>query len=743
MGRNHNFIVRPSGIKVDGVAVTKSFHPALQKIFSAKIENFYDFLEYLVSAANQLILYFSINFVLSLIMAAATASTGAATAATAMQTQVDAADSCTVCFNDFNRTTYKCVTCYKCNHKCCVGCMKQTILSNDSEAHCMSCKVQFSHRFLVATLKAAFVNKAYRQHMQKLLFERQLALLPATQPIAEARRRDDAIRAEHNRLQLEVARWERKQAELQVRLHSLDESSPEHTTLQTQVLEMFQHVLKCQRQLREHDKVYARMLSGDLPEVARQSFVRKCPADNCKGFLSTQWKCGLCDTYSCKECHDHIGEHSLLESHKCDADKVATAKLLATDTKNCPKCATPIFKISGCDQMYCTQCHTAFSWRTGLVETGVIHNPHYFAYLRSLQQDRDQDIPRQPGDNACADAYGDDAIGNVTDTWRIQMACTRHSLVLPTELLEFFDKQLHIRLVDIPNHTFDLDGACQNARVSYLLNKHTAAQFSKKIYKFHKESQRSTEQRQIIETELAVAGDLWNKLLASLNFDKPRFIACFHEITDEIDGLRRYLNNEFALVAKVYGNISLAFDHRWALSTVTAHQRRERDRAITDDIVNNRVRRRSVDSDARDSDYDSLADNNDEEDYGALGDVHRAIERGQGRRRKRRAVADSGDDEPVVISDSESDAHRGITSPYYSPTSPPYQAVSPLPADGDDAPLQPVSAQPPPAQLVSAQPPPAEAFMPADTRYTGVREQDYLALFPSRASKRALLRTDK
>ena len=50
------------------------------------------------------------------------------------------------------------------------------------------------------------------------------------------------------------------------------------------------------------------------------------------------------------------------------------------ETRSCPSCGTNIFKIEGCDQMWCTQCHTGFSWRTGLKVTGVIHNPHFYQW---------------------------------------------------------------------------------------------------------------------------------------------------------------------------------------------------------------------------------------------------------------------------------------------------------------------------------------------------------------------------
>jgi hypothetical protein len=122
--------------------------------------------------------------------------------------------------------------------------------------------------------------------------------------------------------------------------------------------------------------------AGEGGGKARRAFVRACPADGCKGFLSTAWKCGLCNVHVCKECHE-ISDGGEGGDHVCCPESVATAKLLAKDTRTCPTCASLIFKIDGCDQMFCVQCKTAFSWTSGMVVKSGIHNPHYYEWLRS------------------------------------------------------------------------------------------------------------------------------------------------------------------------------------------------------------------------------------------------------------------------------------------------------------------------------------------------------------------------
>jgi hypothetical protein len=120
--------------------------------------------------------------------------------------------------------------------------------------------------------------------------------------------------------------------------------------------------------------------------VPPDKLVQRCPAAGCLGFVtSATMKCGLCSVALCKKCRNvlDVGPDTAPATHVCSSEDVATVAMLRADTKPCPKCAAPIYKIDGCDQMWCTACHVAFSWKTGTEVTTAIHNPHYYAYMRA------------------------------------------------------------------------------------------------------------------------------------------------------------------------------------------------------------------------------------------------------------------------------------------------------------------------------------------------------------------------
>ncbi len=156
--------------------------------------------------------------------------------------------------------------------------------------------------------------------------------------------------------------------------------------------------------------------SGTIKPDEKQEtkvFSRPCPVGDCRGYVSPMpgnhsLECGLCKSQLCIKCHVQTkGENMDVkdEKHECKPDDIATVKELKDSTKPCPKCSALIFKISGCDVMFCTACNTAFSWNSGtILDARRVHNPHLMAFLN---RGGNVNIPNQQ-----MDVYGCDT-GNI------------------------------------------------------------------------------------------------------------------------------------------------------------------------------------------------------------------------------------------------------------------------------------------------------------------------------------------
>lgn len=136
----------------------------------------------------------------------------------------------------------------------------------------------------------------------------------------------------------------------------------------------------------------------DLMKVIKDSELVTCGTYGCVGGVKGEdRKCQLCQKVTCLRCQ----ESSESPNHECDPDVLKTIALIKKESKKCPSCEALIHKIDGCDQMFCTQCHTAFSWNTLVIESGKIHNPHYYEWLRNagrvVPRDADDERGRQAG----------------------------------------------------------------------------------------------------------------------------------------------------------------------------------------------------------------------------------------------------------------------------------------------------------------------------------------------------------
>ena len=105
-------------------------------------------------------------------------------------------------------------------------------------------------------------------------------------------------------------------------------------------------------------------------------YICNCPNQKCRGFITDEYKCEICHLEICKLCMIEKEEN-----HNCKRDDIESAQLIKESSKACPKCYVPIFKISGCPQMFCTNCHVVFDWNTLKIDLGNVHNAHYFDWI--------------------------------------------------------------------------------------------------------------------------------------------------------------------------------------------------------------------------------------------------------------------------------------------------------------------------------------------------------------------------
>lgn len=598
--------------------------------------------------------------------------------------------SCNICCDDYNKSTRSKICCPYCEFDVCRTCCETYILS-ETLPKCMKpeCSKEWSRKFLRENFTNVFLTSKYKEHLEDLLFDQEKALMPATQPLVEEKIRRKNIKKE---------------------IYKIDKSINE--------------LIKQKKQL-EHNMIYG----GQKEKEERAKFVRQCPANGCRGFLSSQWKCGICEQWTCPECHEVKGLNRDCE-HTCDPNSVETAKLLEKDSKPCPKCQSLIFKISGCfakdtpillwngetklsqnicvgdllvgddgekrivqdlvsgedelfeikqnngisyivnskhtivlknsetyeikliivddylklsgdeknilngykiiknniiyssievfplgkghyygwsvsgnnsrfllcdftvvkncDQMWCTQCHTAFSWKTGKLEKNI-HNPHYYEW----QSKNGGTAHRNPGDIEC----GRELTHYISD--RINTLAKRHpdlhrvekreitsyygSSRKETRNIDIFSENvnlvgiiirnvIHNTRIELPNFQTDYVAKNQDLRIDYLEGIISEDYFKISIQRNDKKNRKNTEIAQVLQLANTAITDIVYRIIHDLEKSEPGqhnldlFILEFEQICD-------YCNDIFKDISFTYGTVQYAFDGRFEFTRIVKEKK--------------------------------------------------------------------------------------------------------------------------------------------------------------------------
>jgi prefoldin subunit 5 len=363
----------------------------------------------------------------------------------------------------------------------------------------MGCKKMFDRAFLADNCTAVFITKDLKKHRENVLLDREKSLLIETQPYV-------VIERERQKLCKKASEIALEKDELMKRVRELD-----------------QVIYEIQNQ--------AHHLSGTIPNVEeRKKFIRKCPMNDCRGFLSTQWKCGNCDSKICNKCNE-LKE----DTHECIPENVASMELLNKDSKPCPECATIIFKISGCSQMFCTNCNTPWDWNTGRKVSGVIHNPHYYQFIGNGGQ-----IGRNHADIPC---------GGLPDLREIRRFLEKIR-IHNTEIGEIF-WNVHNIINHINHHELrvpivDTVAFNRKLRVKYIMNDLDEKEFKNILQANEKQREKKEDFHNIYRMFVDVASDIYRQMMTNGTYSFAI------EQVDIIKNLIEYFNTNLKKIGKTY-----------------------------------------------------------------------------------------------------------------------------------------------------------------------------------------------
>ena len=445
--------------------------------------------------------------------------------------------NCIVCYESFNNSTRKNVKCNYCGTEICKKCIQTYVSQGECvEIVCVNtaCKKIWSDDFIQANTAKNFYSTKYKEKKQNILFNIERSFIPDSQKFVEADIKTENIYRE--------------------------------MFMKRQMIENLKNELVMDR-----NEIYNinREVKNNNKTRTKNAVIHKCPGDNCNGFL-TDFYCSICDTRVCKHCREILSpinvdnvdnsENVGINTHVCDEDILKNVKTLQRETKPCPECATIIFKIDGCDQMFCTICTTAFSWKTLEIEKGIIHNPHYYQWLRNTTGN----VPRNPGDNG-GDNNGNCIQNNNNNRPYLQYAINNKihkSVSKSDECLLFWDiyrNMSHIQNVDLV-HTYNARFIKTNPnnfdnnldlRKMFLKNKITETAFKKELFKRAKNNNKKTEIMQILTLYCNTIGDYINNMC---DVNEIITMEALQDFIKKAENIKTFANEALDSISKRYGN---------------------------------------------------------------------------------------------------------------------------------------------------------------------------------------------
>lgn len=515
--------------------------------------------------------------------------------------------NCILCLEDIKNTN-KQILCTKCNKSCCTTCFRTYMVHCRNDPPCPNPECEYVHgiAFLRTKLPHIFWDKEYKasrkvvlydheqmykaatmqevlRHKSEMLLKKYAAIYHSTKGLLYVKQSLFANMvfkywAEYlgcKPTNVEKRGWrkglQRDVVLYSALLHGTTTRGIHICEAHKKTLDDAAHEMSELRELLEKQSVdYAnntiQYCSTTIQEkhTPKPKYQIPCHKNGCAG-LCMDSLCPVCSSKTCGKCHK-----KLENDHECNKDDIETVKEISKNSKPCPTCNEAISKVNGCNQMLCTSCHTVFHWQTGKIDTGRIHNPHYYEIRRLAG--------RELGDAICGGLVNWHILRHdCFECPRVkELRYTRDALVskgrpIPNHLREPFvsEREMvligthhqfisHIRSVIFPrlvnlDHSFHTN---LKERLQYYMQEIDKSQFVKAVYRHEKQRTMHIELRDLIQTFVIVSEEIFRKIYDSKQVTNRHL--------PELKGVLEYLSEQYTKIALKYkSNISLDKFLKW------------------------------------------------------------------------------------------------------------------------------------------------------------------------------------